>query len=94
MPTTEHTLKQFDAELEAIRALVLQMGGLVEEQTVRAMEALTAGNMQLVAADLIQVQAYEILLPLAVWPPRGLLPHYSSVDTLLRLRLAGSGPAL
>lgn len=43
----EHTLKQFDAELEAVRARVLQMGGLVEEQIVRAMEALTSGNVQL-----------------------------------------------
>lgn len=47
MPNTEHTLKQFDAELEAVRARVLQMGGLVEEQTVRAMEALSSGNIQL-----------------------------------------------
>ena len=43
----EHTLKQFDAELEAIRARVLQMGGLVEEQIVRAMEALATGNSQI-----------------------------------------------
>ena len=43
----EHTLKQFDAELEAIRARVLQMGGLVEEQIVRAMEALATGNIQI-----------------------------------------------
>jgi len=43
----EHTLKQFDAELEAIRARVLQMGGLVEEQIARAMDALTNGNIQL-----------------------------------------------
>src|SRR5687767_14035605 len=49
MPSTEHTLKQFDAELEAIRSRVLQMGGLVEEQIVRAMDALTAGNTQLAA---------------------------------------------
>jgi phosphate transport system protein len=42
----EHTLKQFDAELEAIRARVLQMGGLVEEQIVRAMESLATGNAQ------------------------------------------------
>ncbi len=43
----EHTLKQFDAELETLRARVLQMGGLVEEQIVRAMDALTSGNVQL-----------------------------------------------
>jgi len=43
----EHTLKQFDAELEAIRARVLQMGGLVEEQIVRAMDALATGKTQM-----------------------------------------------
>ncbi len=43
----EHTLKQFDAELETIRARVLQMGGLVEEQIVRAMESLATGNTQI-----------------------------------------------
>src|SRR5207302_2746771 len=37
---------------------------------------------QLVAPDLVQIQANEILLPLAVGSPRGLLPHYSSVGTL------------
>ena len=45
----EHTLKQFDAELEAVRARVLQMGGLVEEQIVRAMESLANGNVQMAA---------------------------------------------
>ena len=43
----DHTLKQFDADLEAIRARVLQMGGLVEEQIVRAMEALATGKTQI-----------------------------------------------
>ena len=32
MASSEHTSKKFDAELEAVRARVLQMGGLVEEQ--------------------------------------------------------------
>jgi len=43
----EHTLKQFDAELETLRARVLQMGGLVEEQIGRAMDALVNGDIQL-----------------------------------------------
>jgi phosphate transport system protein len=43
----EHTFKQFDAELESVRANVLKMGGLVEEQITRAVEALTSGNLRL-----------------------------------------------
>jgi phosphate transport system protein len=43
----EHTLKQFDTELEEIRSRVLQMGGLVEEQITRALEALISGNVTL-----------------------------------------------
>lgn len=37
---TEHIFKQYDAELEAVRAKVLEMGGLVELQIVQALEAL------------------------------------------------------
>ena len=62
---TEHTLKQFDAELEAIRALVMQMGGLVEEQIARAMEALAAGDAQLAAHvvdDDHRVNALEVAI--------------------------------
>ncbi|MEP7182771.1 MAG: phosphate signaling complex protein PhoU [Betaproteobacteria bacterium] len=36
---TEHTHKQFDAEMEAIRSGVLAMGGLVETQLTRAIAA-------------------------------------------------------
>lgn len=36
----EHTFKQYDAELEAVRGKVLEMGGLVEQQIVQALEAL------------------------------------------------------
>ena len=43
----EHTYKQFDAEIEAIRARVLEMGGLVEEQIASAVEALATGNIPL-----------------------------------------------
>jgi phosphate transport system protein len=66
MPTTEHhTSKQFDAELEGLRARVLQMGGLVESQIVRAMEALTGGNIELaneVIADDHRVNALEVAI--------------------------------
>ena len=43
----EHIVKQFDAELESIRTRVLQMGGLVEQQIVRAMEGLGNGDQVL-----------------------------------------------
>ena len=46
MPT-EHTFKQFDMDLESIRANVLKMGGLVEEQITRSVEALTSGDLNL-----------------------------------------------
>jgi phosphate transport system protein len=66
MPTTEHhTSKQFDAELEALRSRVLQMGGLVESQIVRAMEALVGGNLDLaneVIGDDHRVNALEVAI--------------------------------
>ena len=43
----EHTSKQFEAELEAVRARVLQMGGLVEEQIKLALDALISGDLEL-----------------------------------------------
>src|SRR4029077_13094919 len=41
----EHISKQFDAELEAVRSRVLQMGGLVEEQIVKALDGLGSGDL-------------------------------------------------
>jgi phosphate transport system protein len=61
----EHTSKQFDAELESVRSRVLQMGGLVEEQIIRAMEALAAGDMAMidkVIADDHRVNGMEVEL--------------------------------
>ncbi len=57
MPT-EHTYKQFDAELEAVRANVLKMGGLVEEQIVNAVEALITGNVDL--ADRVDAADHSV----------------------------------
>jgi phosphate transport system protein len=61
----EHTSKQFDAELEAVRTRVLQMGGLVEEQIRRAVDALSSGDMpeiEGVLANDHRVNAMEVEL--------------------------------
>ncbi len=61
----DHTLKQFDTELEEIRSRVLQMGGLVEEQINLAIEALTTGNVTLarkVMEDDYRVNALEVAI--------------------------------
>lgn len=44
---TEHTYKPFDEELESLRARVLDMGGLVEEQLQAAVTSLMEGNQEL-----------------------------------------------
>ena len=41
---SEHISKQYDADLEAVRAKVLEMGNLVEQQMVDAMQSLTKSN--------------------------------------------------
>ena len=59
----EHISKKFDAELEAVRSRVLQMGGLVEQQITRAMEVLANGDIALanqVIADDHRVNALEV----------------------------------
>ncbi|MBW8079537.1 MAG: phosphate signaling complex protein PhoU [Gallionella sp.] len=47
MPNNDHISKQFDTELEAIRASVLQMGGLVESQIKSAIESLIDSDVAL-----------------------------------------------
>ena len=59
----DHISKKFDAELEGLRSRVLQMGGLVEQQITRAMEALANGDMPLadqVIVDDHRVNALEV----------------------------------
>lgn len=59
----DHISKKFDAELEAIRSRVLQMGGLVEKQITYAVDALVRGDMALadqVIADDHPVNAMEV----------------------------------
>ena len=63
MANSEHTSKQFDAELEAVRARVLQMGGLVESQIRLAIESLISGDVELmnrVIDDDHRVNAMEV----------------------------------
>lgn len=60
---TEHTYKQFDADLEMVRARVLEMGGLVEEQVNRAIDALVDGDVKAAEAVIAtdhQVNALEV----------------------------------
>lgn len=47
-PMNDHIAKQFDADLENIRNRVLQMGGLVEQLIVMAMDGLSSGDMLLI----------------------------------------------
>ena len=54
----EHTSKQYDQELEAVRARVLKMGGLVEQQITQAMQALADGDVTL--ADRVNAQDHEV----------------------------------
>jgi phosphate transport system protein len=62
---TEHTHKQYDAELEEVRSRFLQMGGLVESQITAAIDGLANGD--LVALDAVvqrdaEVNRFEIEL--------------------------------
>ncbi|MFA6040643.1 MAG: phosphate signaling complex protein PhoU, partial [Methylophilus sp.] len=59
----EHTSKQYDAELEAVRAKVLAMGGLVEQQIISALDSLVNADVQLakdVMANDVQVNSLEV----------------------------------
>jgi len=63
MPNHEHISRQFDADLEAIRASVLQMGGLVESQIKSAVESLVTSDVALmnrVIEDDHRVNALEV----------------------------------
>ena len=63
MGSSEHISKQFDADLEAVRTRVLHMGGFVEEQIEKAIEALITGNESLIEniiADDHRVNAMEV----------------------------------
>jgi phosphate transport system protein len=53
----EHTYKQFDAEMEEIRSGVMAMGGLVETQFARAIDALKHTEVDLIDAVAVDERA-------------------------------------
>lgn len=60
---SEHSYKQYDADLEAIRSRVMEMGGLVEEQIHLAIETLKTGSEELadrVISNDMRVNALEV----------------------------------
>src|SRR5947207_15841539 len=65
MGISEHASKQYDLDLDSIRSRVLQMGGLVESQIRRALDALASGDRALID-EVIQndhkVNAMEVAL--------------------------------
>jgi phosphate transport system protein len=56
-----HIHKQFDADMEALRARVLEMGGLVEEQVNNAIEALIHGHTEQAERVIAQDQRVNAL---------------------------------
>jgi phosphate transport system protein len=60
---SDHTYKQFDAEMEEIRSGVMAMGGLVETQLARAIECLKDPDLDLidaVATDEISINQMQV----------------------------------
>ncbi len=57
-PLDTHISRQYNADLENIRTLVLQMGGLVEQQIEHAITALVQGNVAL--AEAVIVTDYKV----------------------------------
>ncbi|MCP9760643.1 phosphate signaling complex protein PhoU [Aquitalea sp. S1-19] len=62
---SDHISKQFDLELETVRTRVLQMGGLVEQQILSAIDALLSGDIERfdkVIVDDALVNALEVAI--------------------------------
>jgi phosphate transport system protein len=65
-----HTLRRYDGELNTLHLLVLEMGGLVLDQCVVALEALKTGNLEQtrrVLARETEVDGLEIKLDEEIW---------------------------
>lgn len=65
MTNSEHTLKQYDVELESVRAQVLQMGELVKRQVLLAIASLIESNPALadsIIADDQLVNTLEVAI--------------------------------
>lgn len=50
---SEHTFKAFDTDIEGMRSAVIAMGGLVEKQFTRAIDAVRHGDLRLVSQVLV-----------------------------------------
>ena len=46
---TDHTFRQFDTDIDAMRSAVSMMGGLVERQLIRAVDAVRKGDLALLS---------------------------------------------
>ena len=62
-----HISRQYDQELEDVRSKVMAMGGLVEQQLLNALSALTENDMELVDVVIgreVEVNSYEVMIDL------------------------------
>jgi phosphate transport system protein len=58
---TDHTIRQFDTDIERMRSTVSMMGGLVERQFLRAIDAVRDGDLQRVTQVLEDERAVNQL---------------------------------
>lgn len=49
----QHTLKAFDADIDGMRSTVMTMGGLVEKQVTRAVDAIEYSDLRLISEVLV-----------------------------------------
>jgi hypothetical protein len=72
---TDHTIRQFDTDIERMRSTVSMMGGLVERQFVRAIDAVRDGDLQRVTQVLEDERAaLEVLAEAGMAPRLRLVP--------------------